>query len=173
MDGEGEYDPNSKDMGAAEGAKGGGDENPKDYQLPGAPDAPADSAAKRKRFWQDIWEIGGAKPKDPYAYQKLSDKDIPMPEFPKEKNGLPPQKGGEGTEKTSFIEGEPSGRVLTAKDMATMEVEKDFPNMDYRKVEARYRYTGPGASSRLKCGIKLNGILFSQKKMRNRKNFQR
>ena len=30
MDGEGEFDPNSKDMGAAEGAKGGGDENPKD-----------------------------------------------------------------------------------------------------------------------------------------------
>ena len=94
MDGEGEFDPNSKDMGAAEGAKRGGDENPKDYQLPGKPDAPADPAAKRKSFWEEIWAKRGAKPKDPYAYQKLSDKDdIPMSEFPKEKKRITPSKG--------------------------------------------------------------------------------
>ena len=59
--------------------------------------------------------------------------------FPKEKNGLPPQKGGEGTEESSFIEGETSGRGLTAKDMATIEVKKDFPNRDKSNVEVRYK----------------------------------
>ena len=68
-----------------------------------------------------------------------------MKEFPKEKNGLPNPKGGEDTEETSFIAEETSGRVLTAKDMATIEVEKDFPNMDHSKVEVRYRETGTGA----------------------------
>ena len=66
-----------------------------------------------------------------------------MSELPKEKSGLPPPKG---TAETSLIEGEPSGRVMTAKDMATMEVEKDFPKMaDHSKVEVRYRETGTGA----------------------------
>ena len=88
------------------GASGGGDENPQDYQLPGGPggpDAPAEPA-KRKSLWDEIWKKRGAKPKDPYAYQKLpqDDKDIPMSEFPKEKSGLPPPKG---TAETSFMSG--------------------------------------------------------------------
>ena len=32
-----EYDPTKDDMGAAGGPRGGGDENPQDYNLPGAP----------------------------------------------------------------------------------------------------------------------------------------
>ena len=95
----------NEDKGATGGARGGGDENPKDYQFPGGPSDPADPAAERKE-----WERKGAKSKNPYAYQKLiqHDKDaIPMKELPKEKNGLPDPKGGEDTEeplslRTSF-----------------------------------------------------------------------
>ena len=98
-----------------------------------------------------------------------------MPEFPKENCGLPPQKGGEGTEETSFIEGETSRRVLTAKDMATMEVEKDFPNMDHSKVEAQYRETtGGGAIIEVKMRNKTKWYpLYTQKKRRNRKKLSR
>ena len=59
-----------------------------DYKIPGAPDA-HDDPAKQKSYWDKIWGERGAKSKDPYAYQKLSDKDIPMSEWPKEKSGLP------------------------------------------------------------------------------------
>ena len=57
---------------------------------------------------------------------------------------LPPEKKGllstsKDTEETSFITGETSGRVLTAKDMATLEVEKDFPNLDRNQLDLRYR----------------------------------
>ena len=41
------------------------------------PPKPSDPAAKRKR-----WEKFGARLKNPYDYQKLSDKDIPMQAFP-------------------------------------------------------------------------------------------
>ena len=50
-----------------------------------------------------------------------------------ERSGLP--KRGPKTDETSFIKGETSGRVMTAKDMATIEVEEAYPNMDKRKVE--------------------------------------
>ena len=100
MDGEGEMIQKLLDKVTPGGASGGSDENPQDYKLPGAPDAPA---AKRKSFREEIWEKRGAKPKDPYVYQRLSDKDdIPMSEFPKENSGLPPP---EGTAETSFIKG--------------------------------------------------------------------
>ena len=48
-------DPTKDDMGAAGGARGGGDENPQDYALPGAP-------TERR------WEREGARPKNPYDY---------------------------------------------------------------------------------------------------------
>ena len=86
MDGNGECDPKTETTG---GARGGGDENPKDYRLP---DAPSETPEQRRQ-----WEREGAKPKDPYAYQKLpqDDKDaIPMKEFPKEKKGTGGGGGG-------------------------------------------------------------------------------
>ena len=129
-----------EDQGAAGGATGGGDENPQDYNLPGGPSDPADPAAKQKVSGKKYGKKG-AKPKDPYAYQKLSqhDKDdIPMNKLPDKKNGLPST--SKDTEETSFIEGGPSGLVLTtAEKLATMEVEQDFPLMDHNKVEVRYR----------------------------------
>ena len=64
MDGEGDFDPTTKDQGATGGAMGGGDENSHDYKLPGGPGEPpsADPAAKQKSFWKEIWEKRGAKP---------------------------------------------------------------------------------------------------------------
>ena len=62
-----------------------------------------------------------------------------------ERSGLP--KPGPKTGETSFIEGEPSGRVLTAKNMATVKVEKDYPSMDHSKVEAGYGPTGTGTGA--------------------------
>ena len=172
-----EIDPKSKDMGAAEGAKGGGDENPQDYKLPGgpgAPDAPADPAPKRRCLFDQIT----AMKKKPY--QKVSQDEIPIPELPKEKSGLPSSsKSGEGTAETSFIEGEPSGRGLTAKDMATLEVEKDFPNMDHSKAEVRYRDTGTGAIIKVKMRNKTKWYpLYTHKKEAkpkklSTKNFQK
>ena len=140
-----EIDPEKpEDMGAAGGASGGGDENTEDYKLPGgssAPDPPVKPPSKLRSMWDSITE----KRKDPYTYKKLSDKDdIPISELPKEKSGLPRPKE---TAETSLIEGDPTGRVMTAKDMATMEVEKDFPNMDRSKVEARHRPTGKGTGA--------------------------
>ena len=92
------------------------------------------------------------KPPDPYAgsHEMTEGSGLPKP-APK-------------TEETSFIEREPSGRVLTAKDMATMEVEKDFPNMDHSKVEVRYRDTGPGAIIEVKMRNKTKWYpLFTKK----------
>ena len=95
---DGEFDPTkTDDKDTTGGARGGDDDNQRNWDLPDAPDDPA---GKRRRFWP-----GGARPKDPYAYQKLPDKDIPMSKLPKEKSGLPPPKSGEGTAETSFSEG--------------------------------------------------------------------
>ena len=55
----------TEDKGATGGAMGGGDENPQDYDLPGASTNPA---GKRRGFW----ERTGVRPKDPYAYKKGS-----------------------------------------------------------------------------------------------------
>ena len=89
-----EFDPTkTDDRGTTGGASGGGDEDPRNWALP---DTPTDTSDKRRSFWP-----GGARPKDPYAYQKL-----PMSEFPKEKSGLPrtPNRGPR-SEETSFTEG--------------------------------------------------------------------
>ena len=79
-----EYDP-TDDMGAGEGAKEGGDENPDDYKFS---DPPTDTSDEQRRRWP-----GGARPKDPYRYEKLPqhDKDdIPMStKLSDEKKGLP------------------------------------------------------------------------------------
>ena len=115
-----EYDPTKpEDQGAAGGATGGGDENPQDYRFPDVPGDSDDPAAKQKRFWDQILAKRGAKPKDPYQKLPQDDKDIPMSKRPDEKNGLPDPKGGEDTEKTSFIEGMPSGRV---KNMDSLKI---------------------------------------------------
>ena len=61
IDGDGEFDPTKpKDQGAAGGATGGGDENPQEYKF-------SDVHVPSERRW----EKEGAKPKKPYAYQKL------------------------------------------------------------------------------------------------------
>ena len=123
-----------EDQGAAGGATGDGDENPQDYNLPGGP-------TERR------WERGGARPKNPYAYQKLpeDDKDIHMSEFPKEKSGLPNPKC---TAETSFTtaDGELDyaavrtflEKEIPDKNMARLEVEKDFPNLDRNQLDLRY-----------------------------------
>ena len=41
MDGDGEFDPTTKDQGATGGATGGGDENPQDYKFPDVPSDPS------------------------------------------------------------------------------------------------------------------------------------
>ena len=95
-----EYDPTKDDMGAGEGAKGGGDDDTQDWHLTGAPgEAPAEPATK-KSFWEQIEEKRGARPK----YQKVpqSDKGYPMSKLPVEKKGIPST--SKGTAETSFIE---------------------------------------------------------------------
>ena len=69
-----------------------------------------------------------------------------MATFPKEKSGLPST--SKDAEETSFIEGTPSGRIMTAAEqMATREVEQDFPYMDNNRVEVRYNTTGKGTGA--------------------------
>ena len=84
-------------MGAAGGARGGGDENLQDYNVPGGPTEAPD---ERRRWWKE-----GARPKDPYRYDRVpqDDKDTLMSTFPKEKSGLPST--SKGTAETSFIQG--------------------------------------------------------------------
>ena len=103
MDGD-PVDTTTKDKAAAEEASGGGDDDAQDYKLPGGPGAPnaPTEPAKRKSFWDEIKE----RRQKPYQKVPQDDKDnIPMKTFPPEKKGLPEPKGGEGTEKSSFIEG--------------------------------------------------------------------
>ena len=140
MDGEGGYDP-TDDMGAAGGATGGGDENPQGYNVPGGP---TDSPYERRRWWQKE----GARTKDTWAYQKLpqDDKGIPMSEFPKEKNGLPKQKGtaensfrneaGElnYTAARTFLENE-----VPDENMVTREVKQDFRYLDKDQLDLHYK----------------------------------
>ena len=92
-----EYDPTKDDTGAAGGASGGGDDDAQDWNLLGGP---TDSPEEQRRRWYQR----GAMPKDPYRYERLphDDEDIPMSELPKEKSGLPKQKGDA---ETSFTEG--------------------------------------------------------------------
>ena len=137
-----EYDPTKDDMGADGGARGGDDENPQDYNLPGGP---TDSPDERRRWW----EKGGARPKDPYAYQKLphDDKDIPLSEFPQDKSGLPKQKG---RAETSFTDAEGNLDCAAAREflaneipnkdnIAIREVEKDFPKLDKDQLDVQYK----------------------------------
>ena len=115
MSGEGEYDVTTTEDKTTGGASGGGDDDPRDSRLP---DAPTDTCDQRRRFW----ERTGARPKDPYAYEK-----VPMSEH----SGLPPPKGGPKTAETSFIEGDPSGRVRTAdsmlKELANQLIKEEHP----------------------------------------------
>ena len=119
---------------------GGGDDDTQDWSLPGGS---TDSPEEQKRSW---WQKG-ARPKTKGLYEQLphDDEDTPMSRFPKEKSGLPstPKK----TEETSFIVGTPSGKIRTADQMATSEVEKDFPYMDHNRVEVRYNKTGRGTEA--------------------------
>ena len=118
--------PTKDDMGAAGGTSGGGDENPGDYNLPGGPGDPPPPPAKHKSCWDEINKQRGARPKNQYAYQNVSQhhKDyIPMSKLPDEKNGLPFT--SKGTAETSFIEENTSGHVFTAAEkMATMEIDQ-------------------------------------------------
>ena len=92
------------DTGAAGGARGGGDDDAQDLNLPGEPTEAPD---KRRSRWP-----GGARPKTKGSYEPLPqhDKDIPMTTYPpKEQSGLPST--SKSTAETSFIEGMPEGRV--------------------------------------------------------------
>ena len=114
-----------EEQGAAGGTSGDGDEYSQ-WPLPGAPDDPPPPPPPPGSKLKSMWEKLDAKPKDPYAYQKIPEEDIPMKTFPTEKKGLPST--SKDTE-ASLIEGEPSGRVLTTeKQLATSEVKKEFPH---------------------------------------------
>ena len=129
-----EYDPTKDDTGAAGGARGGGDDDAQDWELPGGPTEAPD---ERRR-----WRKEGARPK----YQKVP-QDIPMSEFPKEKSGLPKQKGAA---ETSFTDTEgnldyAAAREFLAKgipnkdNIALLEVEKAFPNLDKDQLDLQYK----------------------------------
>ena len=55
-----EVDPTTLDYKTTGRASGGTDDNPRDWELPKAPDGTSDTSAKRRRFWP-----GGARPKNP------------------------------------------------------------------------------------------------------------
>ena len=103
------------------------------------------------------------KPPDPYAGSHEMT----------ERSGLP--KPAPKTGETSFIEGEPSGRVLTAKNMTTVKVENDYPSMDHSKVEVGYGPTGTGTGAiiEVKMRNKTKWYPLYTKKGAYRKNFQR
>ena len=119
---DGEIDPTKTEDKTTEtsgGARGGGDDDPRDLRVP---DSPTQTSDDPRRKW---WERGGARPKDPYAYQKL-----PMSELPKEKSRLSPPKGGPKIKETSFIEGTPSGRVLNS-DSLRIQITNETLKTDY------------------------------------------
>ena len=163
-----DYDPTKDDTGAAGGARGG-DDDTQDYNLPGGP---TDSPEEQRRKWYQR----GARPKDQYRYKPLphDDEDIPMSKLPDEKNGL--LSTPKNTDKTSFIEGTPSGRIMTAAEqMATREVEQDFPFMDHNRVEVRYNATGRGTGSIIEIKMRNKTEwypLFNKNKGGHPKNFQ-
>ena len=116
-----DIDPTRDDTGAAGGARGGGDDDTQDWSLPGGPTEAPD---ERRRRWP-----GGARPKYPYERVPQHDKDTPMSTFPTEKKEIPST--SKGTTETSFIEGEPSGRVRTTDSMkielAHQTIEQEYP----------------------------------------------
>ena len=114
MDGVPEVDPTKTETSG--GARGGSDEDPRNWALP---DTHPETSDRRRK-----WRPGGARPKDPYAYQKLPDEDIPMSKLPKEKSGLPPPMGGEGTEETSFGGLDYSSSRIV---LANQKLENDYP----------------------------------------------
>ena len=152
------YDPTKDDTGAAGGAPGGGDDDTQDWSLPGGPTYSRD---ERRSWWQK-----GARPKDPYAYQKLphDDKDIPMSEFLKEKSGLPNQRGSAETSFTDtegnldysaareFLENE----IQNKDNIAIREVEKDFSNLDKDQLDVQYKViTRQGTNVRTILEVKM------------------
>ena len=137
-----DIDPTRDNEGAAGGASGGGDDDTQDYNLPGGP---TDFPDEQRRKWYKR----GARPKDTYGYNPLprDDKDIPMSEFPKEKSGLPNQRG---SAETSFTDSEGNldydaareflANEIPNKDNITIrEVENDFPNLDKDKLDVQYK----------------------------------
>ena len=110
-----EIDPTKTEDKIPTGANGGGDDSA-DWKFPESPD---DTSAQKGKF---PWP-GGARPKDPYAYQ-----EIPMSGFPKEQSGLLPPKG---TAETSFIEGRPLGKTWTFENSqienANLDLEQQYP----------------------------------------------
>ena len=137
------YDPTWDDEGAAEGgASGGGDDDTQDSNLPGGP---TDSPEEQRE-----WEKEGARPKNPWAYRPIPQDDregIPMTTFPKEKSGLPKQKG---SAETSFTDSEGNldydaareflaNEIPNKDNIAIREVEKDFPNLDQDQLDVRYK----------------------------------
>ena len=120
-----DIDPTKDDTGAAGGARGGGDDDAQDLNLPGGP---AEAPDARRRLWP-----GGARPKTkgPYAQLSQHDKDIPMTTYPsKEQSGLPST--SKGTADTSFIEGMPEGHVQDPASLkiqaANQMLEQQYPN---------------------------------------------
>ena len=113
-------DPTRDDTGAAGGARGGGDDNAQDLNLPGGPTEAPD---ERRRRWP-----GGARPKGSYQRIPQHGPDIPMTTLPKEQSGLPST--SKGTAETSFIEGMPTERV---KNMDSVKIE-----LAHHAIKAKY-----------------------------------
>ena len=135
-----DIDPTKDDTGAAGGARGGGDDDAQDLNLPGGPTEAPDEQRK--------WWSRGARPKTKGPYTQLPQHDkgaIPLTTFSKEHSGLPST--SKATKETSFMDDEttPLGRVLTAKEKAViLEVEDYFPFMDPDIIQFRYHETVKG-----------------------------
>ena len=117
-------EPGRDDTGASGGARGGGDEDAQDWNLPGGP---TEAPHARRGQWP-----GGARPKTkgPYTQLPQHDKDTPMTTCSKEKSGLPST--SKGTAETSFIERMPEERVKDMDslkiELANQGIERQYPN---------------------------------------------
>ena len=161
-----DVDPTKPEVqGAAGGA--GDDDDISDWKLvpPSPPPEPPDPP-------KSMWEKEGARPKNPYVYQKVPQEDIHLKTFPPEKKGIPST--SKRTAETSFIERNTSGHVFTAAEkLGTMEVRQHFPDMDHSKVEVRYiaqERGGLGKHFEVKMRNKTTGkwySLFLQKRDEN------
>ena len=106
-----DIDPTKPEEQGAAGGAGNDDDIPdwQDWKL--VPPSPSPEPPEPPK---SMWEKEGARPKNPYAYQKVPQGDVHLKTFPPEKKGLPST--SKDTAETSFIEGNPSGHVFTAAE---------------------------------------------------------
>ena len=110
----------------AEGGGGEFDPTTENENPTGASWKDDDNADENTSFMRKKPSEPGARPKNPYSYERIN-----MSKFPSEKDGLPRTKRGPRTTETSFIEGLPSGRVLNPDslklELAHQRIEQNYP----------------------------------------------